>query len=165
MGKSSVARDAAAIVGAPPGALHIRTDVERKIMHGVALTHKLPRDAYTPESRDEVYRRVFRKAEVALNAGCSVIVDAVFPEAGLRTQLRNIGETAGADFCGIWLTADERFLKERIEARGADASDADVAVVERQLKTVEPPNNWIVVDASGGKDATLAAIEKELAAR
>jgi aminoglycoside phosphotransferase family enzyme/predicted kinase len=165
VGKSSVARDAAATIGAPPGALHIRTDIERKIMHGVALTHRLPHETYTPESRDEVYRRVFRKAEVALNAGCSVIVDAVFPEAGLRNQLRNIGEAAGADFCGIWLTADESFLKERIEARGADASDADVAVVERQLKTVEPPNNWLVIDASGGKDATIAAIAKELAAR
>ncbi len=164
VGKSSVARDAAATVGAPPGALHIRTDVERKIIHGVALTHRLTRDAYTPESRDEVYRRAFRKAEVALNAGCSVIVDAVFPEASFRNQLRDIGERAGADFRGIWLTADERFLKERVEARGADASDADAAVIERQLKTIEPPNNWIVIDASGGKDATLAAIEKELKA-
>ncbi len=86
-GKTSVAREIASAIGSPPGALHIRTDVQRKIMHGVALTHRLPRAAYTPESRDEVYKSVFRKAEIALDAGCSVIVDAVFPDAALRAQI------------------------------------------------------------------------------
>ncbi len=157
-GKSSVARDAAAAVGSPPGALHMRTDVERKIMHGVGLTHRLPAEAYTPESRDEVYRRVFHKAEVALNAGCSVIVDAVFPEETHRSQVQDIALKTGASFHGIWLTADERILRERVEARGADASDADAAIIERQLRTIEPPGNWARIEASGAKDATVAAI-------
>ncbi len=162
VGKSSVAREVAAAVGSPPGALHLRTDVERKIMHGVALTHRLPPEAYTPESRDEVYRRVFRKAEVALDSGCSVIVDAVFPEAAQRTQLRDVASRTNAGFQGLWLDADEKLLRERIGGRGADASDADAAIIEKQLKTIEPPENWIKIDASGGTDATVAAIAKTL---
>jgi uncharacterized protein len=161
-GKSSVAREVAAALGSPPGALHLRTDVERKIMHGVAQSHRLPREAYTPESRDEVYSRVFRKAEVALNAGCSVIVDAVFPNVSLRSQLRDIALGANARFHGVWLEADERVLRERIETREADASDADAAVIERQLKSIEPPDNWIRIEASGDKAATVAAIVKAL---
>ena len=162
VGKSSVAREFAAVVGSPPGALHLRTDVERKIMHGVALTHRLPPEAYTQESRDEVYRRVFRKAEVALDSGCSVIVDAVFPEGPQRSQLRDLAFRTNAGFQGLWLYADERLLKERVGARGADASDADAAIIDKQLKTIEPPENWIQIDASGGKDATAAAIAKTL---
>ncbi len=157
-GKSSVARDTAAAVGAPPGALHIRTDVERKIMHGVRLTHRLPPEAYTPESREDVYQRVFRKAEVALGAGCSVIVDAVFPEEKHRAQVRDVALRTNAGFHGVWLSADEQILRARIEARGPDASDADAAIIERQLKTVTPPENWARIDASGPKDATVAAI-------
>ncbi len=163
VGKSSVAREFAAVVGSPPGAFHLRTDVERKIMHGVALTHKLPPEAYTPESRDEVYRRVFRKAEVALDSGCSVIVDAVFPEPGQRTQLRALASRTHARFKGLWLYADENLLRERLTKRGADASDADVAIIDKQLKTIEPPEDWVSIDASAGKDATAAAIAKTLA--
>ncbi len=163
-GKSSVARDVAPEAGSPPGALHLRSDVERKIMHGVAQTHRLPREAYTPESRDEVYRRVFRKAEVALGAGRSVIVDAVFPDGSLRSELRDIALRMNARFHGVWLEADERVLRQRIEAREADASDADAAVIERQLKTVVPPDGWIRIEASGGKAATVAEIVKALKA-
>ena len=157
-GKTSVAREVAAAIGSPPGALHLRTDVERKIMHGVALTHRLSREAYTPESRDEVYRGVFRKAEVALDAGCSVIVDAVFSVPAQRALMRDLALRAGASFLGVWLQADSNLMRERIAARGEDASDADAAVIERQLKTIEPPEDWIRMDTSGGKDATVAAL-------
>ncbi len=162
VGKTSVAREVAAAVGSPPGALHLRTDVERKIMHGVALTHRLPPEAYTPESRDEVYRRIFRKAEVALDSGCSVIVDAVFPVPSQRTQLRDLALRTSAGFKGFWLYADGKLLRERVAARGADASDADAAIIDRQLRTIEPPQDWSMIDASGGPDATAAAIAREL---
>ena len=46
--------------------------------------------------------------------------------------------------------------------RGDDASDADAAIIEKQLKTIEPPEDWIRIDASGGKDATVAAIANAL---
>ncbi len=165
VGKSSVAREMAAAVGSPPGALHLRTDVERKIMHGVALTHRLPPEAYTPESRDEVYRRIFRKAEVALDSGCSVIVDAVFPLPSERTQLRDLALRTNAGFKGFWLYADEKLLMERVAARATDASDADAAIIAKQLRTIEPPQDWMMIDASGGQDATVAAIASEFKQR
>jgi hypothetical protein len=161
-GKTSVAREAAPLIGATPGALHIRTDVERKIMQGIALDGTLPREAYTPEARDEVYRRVFKKAEVALDSGHSVIVDAVFPEETWRASLCELAHRTGASFWAFWLEADEAAIHERITARSADASDADASIADVQLKTVEPPQNWIKIDASGTVGSVAAAIMKKL---
>ena len=160
-GKTTVAREAAPFIGAAPGALHLRTDVERKVMQGAALGEPLPQEAYGAEARDEAYRRVFKKAEVALDAGYSAIVDAVFPEDGFRASLRELAQGAGVAFRGYWLEADAAVIRERIAARkagAADASDADIAVAEAQMKAVKPPEDWIRIDASGTPESAAAAV-------
>jgi hypothetical protein len=167
-GKTSVAREAAPFIGAAPGALHLRTDVERKVMQGVALGQPLPREVYTAEAGDEVYRRVFKKAEVALDAGHSAIVDAVFPDKAGRVALSELAHGAGVAFWGFWLEADASAVRQRIAARNTgapDASDADVAVAEAQMKTVEPPRDWIGIDASGTPQEAAAAIITKLCGR
>jgi predicted kinase len=131
-------------------------------MQGVALDSPLPRDSYTPEARAEVYRRVFEKAETVLNAGHSVIVDAVFPEQATRTLVCELAHRTNASFWGFWLEADPSVVRQRIAARGAGASDADAAVAEAQLKTVIPPEGWIKIDASGPVHASAAAIMRRL---
>ncbi len=161
-GKTSVACEVAPLAGDAPGALHLRTDVERKVMQGVALDQPLPRDAYTFEMRDEVYRRVFKKAEVALNAGRSVVVDAVFPEDSKRNLLCELAQGTNAGFWGFWLEADASTIWHRIAARGPDASDANAGVAAMQLETVEKPQDWIKVDASQPLDAIAASIAKKL---
>ncbi len=161
-GKTSVAQETAPLIGAAPGALHLRTDVERKVMQGVALTQQLPPDSYAAEARDEVYRRVFKKTEVALNAGHSVIVDAVFPEEAGRASLCELAHRTNAAFWGFWLEADPSIVRGRLGARFADASDADAAIAEAQMRTVEPPQDWIKIDASGTAGSAAAAITRKL---
>ncbi len=160
-GKTSVAQRAAPFIGAAPGALHLRTDVERKVMQGVALGQALPHEAYGAGARDEVYRRVFKKAEIALHAGHSAIVDAVFPEGAARASLCELAQGAGVAFWGFWLEADASAIRQRIAARNAgapDASDAGIAVAEAQMSTVEPLQDWIRIDASGTPESAAAAI-------
>ncbi len=161
-GKTYIAREAAPLIGATPGALHLRTDVERKVMQGVSLDRKLLPEAYVAEARDEVYRRVFKKAEVALNAGHSVIVDAVFPEEAGRALVCELAHRTNAAFWGFWLEVDASIIRERIGARTADASDADACIAETQMKTVEPPQDWIKIDASGTASSAAAAIMRKL---
>ena len=164
-GKTAAARASAPFIGAAPGALHLRTDVERKVMQGVAFGEALPQEAYGMGARDEVYRRVFKKAEVALDAGHSAIVDAVFPEEAGRAALRELAQGAGVEFWGFWLEADAAVIRERIAARKAgvpDASDAGIAVAEAQMKSVEPPPDWIRIDASGTPESTAASIAGKL---
>jgi 2-phosphoglycerate kinase len=64
-GKTTVAAALAPALRPVPGALHLRTDVERKLMAGVALHERLPPESYTKQASDEVYAAVFSKARAA----------------------------------------------------------------------------------------------------
>ena len=157
-GKTVASRNIAPFIGAVPGAVHLRTDVERKIMFGVTLDAKLPASAYDLATSAEVYRRVCEKAEAVLSAGQSAIIDAVFPEGAARCPLRDIAKRTKATFEGIWLEAQPEQLRERVSKRTGDASDADVSVVDRQLQTVNAPRDWTRIDASHSPEATAAKI-------
>ena len=76
-GKSSVARELAQHVGPAPGALLLRSDVERKKLFGVPETEHLPADAYRVEVSVKVYEAMANKAARTIGAGHSAIVDAV----------------------------------------------------------------------------------------
>ena len=60
-------------------------------------------------------------------------------------------------FTGLWLTAPEGVLLDRIAKRRGDASDADRAVLEQQLKADLGAMDWRKVDVSGDPAAALAA--------
>ena len=90
-------------------------------------------EAYTAERSAAVYRRMMDDACMVLDAGHSVIVDAVFARPGERDEVDAIAKEAGVPVTGIWLEAPREELLARVDARKGDASDADSAVVERQL--------------------------------
>ncbi|MGA7324246.1 MAG: AAA family ATPase [Rhodomicrobium sp.] len=148
-GKTTAAREVAPFIGAPPGALHLRTDIERKVMLGIDLNRRLPSSRYTAETSDQVYQRVFKKAEIALDAGHSVIADAVFPDQVLRARARITAEHANASFFGFWLEAPFERMRERVSTRIGDASDADAEIVAVQLKTITPSTGWFRIEGSG----------------
>jgi aminoglycoside phosphotransferase family enzyme len=163
-GKTLAASQIAPFIGAAPGAVHLRTDVERKLMYGVAMDTRLPASAYTPASRDEVYSRICEKAGAVLDAGRSAVIDAVFPEGSSRCLPRGIAKRAHASFAGFWLEAPAGLLRERVSRRAGDASDANAAVLDQQLETVTAPPAWTTIDASGSPEETARSIMKELGA-
>ncbi|MFG1363577.1 bifunctional aminoglycoside phosphotransferase/ATP-binding protein [Xanthobacter versatilis] len=132
-GKSTWAAKMAPTLGRAPGAVILRSDIERKRLAGVAETQKLPPEAYTPEATRQVYDRLRALAARVLATGHSVIVDAVHARPDERDAIAQVAREAGADFQGWWLEAPEGELIRRVEARTGDASDADAAVVRRQL--------------------------------
>lgn len=154
-GKTSVARALASRIARCPGALHLRTDVERKRMFGVGETTRLPADTYTREISDEVYEAVFKKATTALQAGYVVIVDAVFLDLDERSAIEQVAESAQASFAGLWLTADEEVLVQRVNDRLGDASDATADVVRYQSKRPTGPINWHNINAGDVLDKTI----------
>ena len=87
-GKSALARALAPEIAPEPGAVHLRSDVERKVQFGVPETEKLPPQAYTREAGERVYAALYRKARRILTAGHSVIVDAVFAGGSERATSR-----------------------------------------------------------------------------
>ena len=156
-GKSTLAAALAPDIGAHPGAVHLRSDVERKALFGVAETTRLAPEHYEPDVTARVYGRICERARAALQAGYSVVADAVFARADERQAIEDVARGAGAAFTGIWLSAPADRLAERVAARRGDASDATAAVVEMQMKRGAGEVTWEAVDASGGPEQVAAA--------
>ena len=161
-GKTTLAYGIAPDIGRAPGARVLRTDVMRKIRLGLAETEKAPAEAYTREASDAVYAAIDRQIQSVLAAGHSAIFDAVFADESERTHVEAVAARVEARFCGVWLSAPEAVLKQRVSARKADASDADADVVARQLTYDLGDLNWPAVDASGSFDATLRNAQQAL---
>jgi len=157
-GKTSVATSLAPSVGPAPGAIHLRTDLERKRLAGVGELQRLPHSAYAPDARKRVYQMLSEKARLVLNAGHAVIIDAVSADADIRQDIEALARQAGVPFQGIWLHALPEALLKRVTERREDASDATPEVVSAQLKSDPGPltPQWTVVDAGGALVDTVA---------
>ncbi|MCU0955337.1 MAG: AAA family ATPase [Hyphomicrobium sp.] len=154
-GKSTLAAALAPDVGRAPGALHLRSDLERKAMLGAGELERLPQAAYSEDATARVYRRILEKAEAALRAGHSVIVDAVHAHPEERQSIAAVAGKTGAKLCAVWLDAPASVLMARVAARKNDASDATPQVVERQLAYDTGVLEWTLIDASGTLEETL----------
>lgn len=161
-GKSTLAARLAHAIGLAPGALHVRSDVERKVLAGVDETVHLPPDSYSAAASEATYRAIFQRAEAALKAGHSVILDAVFAREEEREAAEELAGSANARFTGLWLAADPAILKSRVTRRSGDASDADAAVVEKQLGYKPGEIHWNKVDVSGNVAASETLVRKTL---
>jgi aminoglycoside phosphotransferase family enzyme/predicted kinase len=154
-GKSLLARALASGIPPAPGAVVLRSDVERKLLLGQDEQAKLPPDAYSPAVTLQVYAGIIDKARRAVAAGHSAIVDAVFATPQERIGVRQSATALGVSFCGLFLTADLAIRRQRVGARRGDASDADAAVVERQEDYDLARLDWPQIDASGTPEQTL----------
>ena len=161
-GKSTLAARLAHDIGLAPGALHVRSDVERKVMAGVDETMHLPPESYSAAASAATYEAIFQRAGAALKAGHSVVLDAVFANEGERDAAQELAKSLNVRFTGLWLAAPPDVLKSRVMERKGDASDADVAVVEKQLGYQPGEIRWEKVDASGSLNASEALVRKIL---
>lgn len=159
-GKSVLARALAADLPPAPGAVVVRSDIERKLLFNAAETEKLPPSGYAPGVTEKVYAALAAKATHVIAAGHSAIVDAVFARADEREA---IARAAGdMPFNGLFLTADLDTRIARVGGRVADASDADAAVARQQERYQLGALDWIAVDASGRPEETLQRAKKAL---
>jgi uncharacterized protein len=160
-GKSVVARALAPDLPPAPGAVVLRSDVERKARFGLREDERLPKEAYARESSAAVYAALAEKARRILAAGHSAIVDAVYARPNERAAIAALAP----DFRGVFLTADLPTRLARVGTRAADASDADAAVarVQEDYDLGEFGAGWTSIDASGTPEDTLARAKAILA--
>ena len=131
-GKTSLARALAPALGRVPGAVHLRSDIERKRLFHLSELQRLPEDAYRPEASIATYQRLRDLTSRALAAAQSVIVDATHREPEERAGA-DVGAQAGAHFTGLWLEAPLEARMARVSRRRNDASDAGPAIVAAQV--------------------------------
>ncbi|TFL16394.1 kinase [Jannaschia formosa] len=163
-GKTVLARDLAPGLGAAPGAVHLSTDAERKAGLEQPANCHLEQAAYAPAARQGVYVRLLARAEAILRAGHGVVLDGTFLDPLMRHAVRELAVRLDVPSAFLWLNAPESLLLERIGSRRNDSSDADAAVLRRQLACDLGPMDWTRIDASGAPVETLAAARAVLAA-
>lgn len=124
------------------GAIRIRTDVERKRMHGMGKTQRgNPAALYSADATRAVYARACDIARTALSAGIPVIVDGTFLRRWQRDLFAGLAAELGVPLTIASFECPEAVLRERVAtraARGDDASDASLAVLDAQLASHEP---------------------------
>ncbi len=161
-GKSSVAYALALHLAAGPGAAVLRSDEIRKRMFDKLPEQRLGVDAYRSAVSRKMYARMAGDARHALTAGWPVVADATFMAPGDRDAIEAVARDAGVSFTGLWLDAPAEALRERVAKRASDASDADVAVLARQLEVDVGTVTWTRIDASADKASVAAAATEAL---
>ena len=147
-GKSTLARALAPGIGRPPGALVVRSDTTRKRLAGAGLTERLDTNAYTPESARAVYTAMIAIAKAALEAGHSVVLDAVFAKPEERDAARGLAKGVNVPFHGLWLDTPLAERERRIGGRIGDASDATAEVARAQESYELGRMDWHRLDAA-----------------
>lgn len=127
------------------GLVRLRSDVERKRLFGLPAAARsgsaVAGGIYTAEAGERTYAHLAATAEMMLRGGQPVLIDATFLQRIRRTMFRQLAERLGIPFLIIEFHASEAELRRRIEqrsARGQDASEAGLAVLERQIASQEP---------------------------
>jgi uncharacterized protein len=162
-GKSLLARALAPELGAAPGAVVLRSDVERKTLFARSETERLPSSAYTRDVNAKVYATLQEKARRALTAGHATIIDAVFASPRERAEVAMLAQVCTVTFRGIFLIAPLRTRLERLGKRVRDASDADAEVARQQENLGLGDIEWPLVDASGSGEKTVERAKETLA--
>jgi predicted kinase len=151
------------------GAIRVRSDVERKRLHGLppqARSDSGPdQGLYTPEAGVQTYARLLEVARSGLEAGYPTVVDATFLQREQRVPFRQLAADLGVPYLLLDLSADRETLMDRVQGRyrqGADASEADPAVLQTQLDGytalgADEASEALPIDSGDGLDPAVVA--------
>jgi aminoglycoside phosphotransferase family enzyme/predicted kinase len=127
------------------GAIRLRSDVERKRLHGLDARARsasgVGTDLYAADASRRTYAHLCALAGTIVAAGYPVLVDATCLMRWQRALFVELAARSGAPLAIVDCQAPEAVLRARLAARaaaGADPSEADAAVLDHQLATREP---------------------------
>jgi hypothetical protein len=123
----------------------VRSDVERKRLYGLKPEARSGAGTgggiYSAEANERTYRRLAEVARGIIQSGFSTIVDAAFLKRRERVAFHELAQELNVPFVILDITAPENLLRERVKQRmqhRRDASEADITVLENQLRNSEP---------------------------
>ncbi|MDH3354792.1 MAG: ATP-binding protein, partial [Chromatiales bacterium] len=154
------------------GAIRVRSDVERKRIFGLRADANsksyVGGDLYSRSASEETYKLLTMMSQVITAGGYPVIIDATFLKQRHRAQFKAVADELGVPFVILHFHAEEELLRQWIIERnekGNDPSEADVSVLEHQIKTQEPLSedellNTVTIDS--GKEVDIPLICKNI---
>ncbi|MEX2468219.1 MAG: AAA family ATPase [Pseudohongiellaceae bacterium] len=153
-GKTTIARDLAGDLEA----IHLRSDVERKRLHGLAMTdssHESGLDIYTRQASERTFSHLEQLTADVLACDLPVIVDATFIGRALRRRFTDLARRLSVPWLIVECTATEEQVRERLAARSGDASEAGLQQYIDQREAFEPFTDdelrrRLVVDSEAG---------------
>jgi aminoglycoside phosphotransferase family enzyme/predicted kinase len=127
------------------GGVRIRTDIERKRLHGLGAGASsgspVGEGLYSTESTYQTYSHSCALARMVVQAGYAAVVDGAFLKRWQREMFRETAAALDVPFVILAVSASEPTLRDRIaqrRQRGGDASEATIDVLDAQLRANEP---------------------------
>lgn len=168
-GKSVVAADLAQC----GRARHLMSDRIRKELAGVPPlerhTEAAGKGIYSGFFSRRTYEELLRRAEEALRAKKSVVLDATFLRKSYRMPVYTLGKQFDVPVWVLWCKAPEELTRHRLNVRATEPSISDGTweVHERQAQQLEPvhevPSEQVIeIDTSGDREENAATLLKEL---
>ena len=137
-GKSTVAAQLVEALGA----IQIRSDVIRKRLFDLDAQESsgsaLAQGIYTGDATEQTYDRMCEIAATIIDADFTVIADATYLLESQRKALLEMAVSPSCNKIIIHCEVPEAELRKRIVAREHDPSEANLEVLEHQLRNQEP---------------------------
>lgn len=151
VGKTTVAEHVAGRLDAEL----LRTDVVRKELR--------PDPEYTDEEDRRVYDELLERARQTLAAGSNVVLDGTFHDAEYRRRARDVTDRFDAEFTLLRIECESAVVRDRIESRTGDASDADFEVHTEFRDLFDSVSlDHVTVDNTHGLDRTARLIDQHI---
>jgi uncharacterized protein len=152
-------------------AIRVRSDIERKRVYKLEETEEsgacVGKGIYDPHARTRIYEILAAAAEVSLQLGQNVIVDAAFLNHKDRQHFHALAKRLNVDFIIVDMYAEPDELLRRVRRRqhdAGDASEADANVLQYQFENAEPLGSeeleWTVTVATDTEIDARAVVKQ-----
>ena len=126
------------------GVIRLRTDVERRRIHGMAIDAptdgELDAGIHGNEASDQVYQTLAQEAEEILRAGFPVMVSGSFLKRRQRERFERLADAQGVYLVLLQCTPPSEWIESQVHDRSVlahDRSGANLNILQHQRQETE----------------------------
>jgi predicted kinase len=136
------------------------SDQARKELAGIDPRTAAPADfgegLYSEAWTDRTYTQLLTRAEMLVERGETVVLDASWTRAAWRAAASKVAERTHSAFVPLRCEADPDVVSARVRSRAGSVSDADERIAARLRRDAEPWPSATVIRTDGTVDRSVA---------